>query len=161
MLSGRGDPVRAGEGPLVAALRTYFAGQPDVRLACLFGSQARGSAGPLSDVDIAVVLDGPHRSHGQRRDEICSELMGVLRRNSVDVVLADRGSPLLRHRIARDGILILARGPHTATDFIITAVRDYVDTAPLRRLQKEILVRELERGTFGHPAVYQGVRHDG
>ena len=37
-------------------LNTYFADLPRVGLAYLFGSQARRKAGPLSDVDIAVLL---------------------------------------------------------------------------------------------------------
>lgn len=32
---------------------------PRLRKVILFGSQARGSAGPDSDVDVLVVLDGP------------------------------------------------------------------------------------------------------
>lgn len=39
-------------------LNTYFADLPRVGLAYLFGSQARRKAGPLSDVDIAVLLEG-------------------------------------------------------------------------------------------------------
>jgi predicted nucleotidyltransferase len=152
--------LRQQDGPLVSTLRRYFTGQPDVLLACLFGSQSRGSAGRLSDVDVAIVLDGPQGRHARRRDEICADLMGVLHRNDVDVVLADRGSPLLRHRIARDGAVILARGPHTVTRFAMAAVRDYIDTAPLRRLQEQYLARELRDGTFGQPPVYRGVGQD-
>ncbi len=37
-------------------LSAYFANLPRVDLAYLFGSQARRKAGPLSDVDIAVLL---------------------------------------------------------------------------------------------------------
>lgn len=31
---------------------------PEVKFAYIFGSRARGDAGPLSDVDVAVFLDG-------------------------------------------------------------------------------------------------------
>ncbi len=36
-------------------LTTYFAGRPEVQLARLFGSRARGTARPASDVDLAVL----------------------------------------------------------------------------------------------------------
>lgn len=39
------------------ALEEYCASVPDVILAYLFGSHARGQAGPLSDIDVAVLVD--------------------------------------------------------------------------------------------------------
>ena len=38
-------------------LGALFTGEPVV-VAYLFGSQARGDAGPLSDVDVAILLEG-------------------------------------------------------------------------------------------------------
>ena len=38
------------------AIEQYFAALDEVVLAYLFGSHARGEAGPLSDIDIAVLL---------------------------------------------------------------------------------------------------------
>ena len=141
MLPSEAIGVRDTDSDLVLRLRPYFQRQPDVRLACLFGSQARGSAGPLSDIDVAVLLDPPAYAGCTRGEEICADLMQVLHRNDIDVVLADRAPALLRHRIARDGVLILARGRHTVTRFVVDAVRDYVDTAPLRRLREAALAR--------------------
>ena len=43
------------------AIQSYFAGQPEVVVAYLFGSVARGRANHLSDVDIAVLLGRRHR----------------------------------------------------------------------------------------------------
>ncbi len=40
----------------IAHLTAFFATQPDVVAAYLFGSQAQGRATPRSDVDIAVLL---------------------------------------------------------------------------------------------------------
>ena len=40
------------------ALGAYFRRRGDVLLAYLYGSYARGTAGPLSDVDVAVLLEG-------------------------------------------------------------------------------------------------------
>ena len=41
----------------LAAIGTYFARQPGVVVAYLFGSITRGQANGLSDVDVAVLLD--------------------------------------------------------------------------------------------------------
>ncbi len=43
-------------GSQIAQLQNFFHGRNEVELAFLFGSQARGTAGPLSDVDIAVLI---------------------------------------------------------------------------------------------------------
>ena len=42
---------------IIARCVDFFAVEPHVSVAYLFGSYARDQAGPLSDVDIAVPLD--------------------------------------------------------------------------------------------------------
>jgi predicted nucleotidyltransferase len=42
---------------LIRRARGVLEGHPDVHDAYLFGSHARGTAGPLSDVDLAVYVD--------------------------------------------------------------------------------------------------------
>ena len=43
---------------IAAVIRDTLAGRADIRVAILFGSQARGAARPDSDVDIAVDAPG-------------------------------------------------------------------------------------------------------
>ena len=140
------------------ALVAFFAARPDVRLAYLFGSQARGTAGRRSDVDLAIVLDPATSSaHAARRDQLAAELMGCLHRNDVDLVLADRAPPLLRHRIAHEGRCLLAADPLEATRFAVAALRDYEDTRPLRAIAAAALRRRLAAGQFGvRPAYRRG-----
>jgi len=40
-------------------LQSYFEGVPEVVLAYLFGSQANGMPGPLSDYDIGILIQSP------------------------------------------------------------------------------------------------------
>jgi len=141
---------------LLESLRAFFAAQPDVRLAYLFGSLARGDAGPRSDVDLAVVLDSPPEARGRRRDDLHAQVMELLGRNDVDLVLADGAPALLRHRIAR-GRCLWAREPVEATRFAVAALRDYEDTRPLRQAAASALARRLALGEFGRPAVYRRV----
>ncbi len=42
----------------IAAIKSLLAQNPHVKVAYLFGSSVRGHTGPLSDIDIAVLLDG-------------------------------------------------------------------------------------------------------
>ncbi|MCL4516708.1 MAG: nucleotidyltransferase domain-containing protein [Firmicutes bacterium] len=77
----------------------------------LFGSYARGTAGPLSDLDIAVLFK-PDLSKTERF--------------------------LLRGEIAEDVRRIVAQ---TSVD----AIRKYLDTKPLRRVQTEYLMERLSQ----------------
>lgn len=140
-----------------AALSAFFAAQPDVRLAYLFGSQARGETGPLSDVDLAIVLDPTitDADADARRDDLNARLMQLLRRNDVDLVLADRAPPLLRHRIVSRGVCLFAREPVEATHFAVRALHDYEDTRHLRAIAAAAQKRRLAMGAFGHPPVYR------
>ena len=58
------------DADLVDPLRRSLEADPDVVFAYLFGSQARGEAGPRSDVDIAVLL----------RDGVPRDVLGLMAR---------------------------------------------------------------------------------
>jgi uncharacterized protein len=85
--------------PLVARIRSALAGRADVRVAVLFGSQARGTAGPTSDVDVAV--DAP----GVDLLDLAALLAGALEREVDVVALDDATIPLLEH-LVRDGVVV-------------------------------------------------------
>ncbi len=107
-----------------------------VVLAYLFGSLARGEAGPLSDVDVAVLLGPdvpPQRWSDVHLDLIC-EFMSLFHRNDVDVVVLNRATPLLAHRVVYDGIVVYEPDPLTRVHFEVDTLHRYVDTAPLRKL---------------------------
>ncbi|MFQ6100703.1 MAG: nucleotidyltransferase domain-containing protein [Anaerolineae bacterium] len=120
-----------------------------VALAYLYGSQARGDAGPLSDVDVAVLFD-PEVPEGERFDRVLrliGELGSVFHRNDVYVVDLAGASPLLRHRIYYHGRVLYCADDAIRVCFETTALRDYVDTAPLRRIKRKYVLQH-----FGHLA---------
>ena len=84
---------------LQARIREHLAGRTDVRVALLFGSRARDTARPDSDVDLAVEApDVDLLSLGAE--------LGAVLDLEVDVVdLADASIPLLEH-VVRDGIVV-------------------------------------------------------
>lgn len=131
--------------PLRQAMRALFEGR-EVVLAYLYGSQARGDSGPLSDVDIAVGF-APHVSPADRFDRVLRlnvELGDLLRRPDVATVDVSGASPLLRHRIYLHGHLLHCPDDRVRVRFATTALRDYVDTEPLRRIKRHYLVRRLQ-----------------
>ncbi len=119
--------------------------------AMLIGSQARGEAGPLSDVDIAVWHE-PDLDRDQRWDLQLS-LMGAaqktLQTNEVDVVMLNDAPPLLQHRAIRDAVRLVERDRPQRVRFETRAILDYLDTAPLRLARKENLKRQFREDRFG------------
>src|SRR4051812_38516218 len=107
----------------------------EVRLAILFGSRARGQAGPSSDWDVGVVLSRPV-------DLFCwmSELGSVVG-GDVDLVDLRRAPPLLAHRAVTEGKVLLDRTGSEFASFASLALRKYWDTAKFRRMQEESLRR--------------------
>jgi len=117
-----------------------------VVLAYLFGSQAERKAGPLSDVDIAVLLrpQVTREQWFQMQLDLTNELMNLFHRNEVDVVVLNEATPLLAYQVVRYGQLIYEARPGTRVDFEVAALRRYIDTEPLRHLQDRRLLERAE-----------------
>lgn len=90
-----------------------FEKYPQVKLVYLFGSQATGDVGPLSDYDFAVYLDEKNgRKKFDLQLEIMNDLSLQLKRDNIDVlVLNDIDSPELKYNIIRDGVVIFEKEP--------------------------------------------------
>ena len=114
-----------------------------VVLAYLYGSQARGKAGPLSDVDVAVLFDSnvPESERFSHLLHIIGELGRVFHRNDVYVVDLAEASPLLRHRVYYDGQLLYCTDNAVRVRFEIQSLRDYVDTEPLRKIKRQYVLQ--------------------
>lgn len=125
-------------------MREILAAQPDVLVAYLFGSRARGTHGPMSDVDVAVLLPDGADAHARRLD-----LIDALEGADV-VVLNDAPSPLA-FRVLRDGQLILSRDEAARVRFHFRVLRDHMDTAPLRSANEAALASRVAEGRFGRP----------
>jgi predicted nucleotidyltransferase len=132
---------------LVERLRAVLAEVPEVRLAVLFGSAARGQAAPGSDLDVLLALEPDTDA---LRRQVSGALVRAVHRD-VDVVHAADAKPLLRFEIARDGIMLAARDPSAWTDFKARAMLDWWDWAPYARRIHAAAVRRL-REQVGHGA---------
>ncbi len=119
-----------------------FATEADVQLAVLFGSAARGTASRHSDVDVGVL--GP--ASAERLAGLTTALSRATGRE-VDVVDLRTAPPLLRFEIARDGLVLVERQPHTWVDFRTRAMIDWWDWAPLARRFAAAAARSLRTAT--------------
>ena len=90
------------------AIRTLKAHEAELRALgvqrlSLFGSLARGEAGPESDVDLAVTLD-PERKIGLFRYVALQEHLADMLGRKVDVVSEPATKPRLQARIEQDRV---------------------------------------------------------
>lgn len=119
--------------------------------AMLIGSQARGTAGPLSDVDIAVWhepgLDPATRL--RLRLDLATAASRALGTDEVDIVLLNRATPLMRHRAIRDGVRLVDRDPRARVRFETRGLLEYLDTKPLRAELARGLRHRIEEGRLG------------
>jgi predicted nucleotidyltransferase len=133
--------VNARYGPLVDAL----ARDPRVRLAYAFGSAVHDQAGPLSDLDLGVLLTV--RPSWDEEREFRARLTAVEPR--VDLVLLNDAPPVLRYEIITGGRCLFTRDEREQAEFEITSLSRFLDFQPVRRVQQEYLRARVEerRGT--------------
>ena len=118
----------------VSKLRALLADAPrQVVAAYLFGSTARGTAGPRSDLDVGVLLDSPPPAtlEGHLFDYE-GRLEAALRR-SVQFLVLNTAPADLVHRVLRDGQILLDRDRAARIRFEVKARNDFFDLAPIRK----------------------------
>lgn len=130
------------------ALEEYFALQPGVELAYLFGSQARGKASALSDVDVAVLLDDQLSSQHffEIRLRIMGDLMDILGINEVDVAILNQATVALRYRVLRDGLLLYCHNRDRLIAFRLQTVNEYLDFKPILERHEQAVLAKARKG---------------
>ena len=123
--------------------------------AYLFGSQARGASGPLSDVDVAVLASESLAGKGARFDlrlRLTNALISMLQVNQVDVVVLNDAPLLLQHRVLRDGLVLFCRDELARVRYETQAILKYLDFQHIEHMHNEALMRRIEEeGLFARP----------
>jgi len=121
----------------------------EIVLAYLYGSQARGTAGPLSDVAVLFRTEMPGNERFRHLLAVMGEFMDIFQREDVFVADLDDATPLLRFEVYREGSLLYCQDEAIRIKFLTEALRDYEDTRPLREIQHKYLLQRIAAGTFG------------
>jgi uncharacterized protein len=97
--------------------------------AYLFGSRARGQSGPLSDFDIAVQSRRglSARKRFELKLTLISRLSKLLKTDAVDVVLLEEATPLLAHRILKEGQVLYCSNPKLRVQKEFEVLTTYLD----------------------------------
>ena len=118
---------------MLEALRRVLAEDPRIAYALVFGSSARGAAGPHSDVDVAVGLAPGLRLTALELGELASRLEDAAGK-PVDLVLLEEAPPGLAYRVFRDGRPILERDRKAMVERKARAILEYLDFQPIEEL---------------------------
>ncbi|HLW08487.1 MAG TPA: nucleotidyltransferase domain-containing protein [Marinilabiliaceae bacterium] len=126
--------------------------KPDVRFAYLFGSQVKGTAGLLSDIDIAVFFDETTYAQGNTYGpeyELVLKLEKALEAGRVDLVVLNKAPNFLRYQILKGGEIIYCRSEEERVKFHEETIRLYLDFLPFRAIQNYYLQKRIDEGAFG------------
>jgi len=102
---------------------------PEISLVYLFGSQAIGKTGPMSDFDLAIFID-PSEEDDAIQARFQHALVLALHTRRVDVVLLKRARLSSRIKIIANGKLIYKRDTFTQVEFEAQVLDDMAITFP-------------------------------
>ena len=122
------------------AIEQRLAAEPAIVAAWLFGSTARGTERPESDVDIAILTSRP-------ADHTMADLwldlqadLSQLAGRELDLVVVDDAPADLTHRVMRDGVILIDRDRAARIRFEVAARNRFFDMTPIwdeyRRAQR-------------------------
>lgn len=109
--------------------------------AYLFGSQAKGKTGGLSDIDLAVYFseEVPAKDYFKARLALLGDLVFLFKKENIDLVVLNEAPPLLAHRILKHGRLIFSDDEKIRVEYETKAVLKYLDWKPyLDKYTKEV-----------------------
>ncbi len=110
-------------------LADFFSKQEHIRLAYLFGSVAKGKAGKLSDIDVAVLLD-ESLNKKQRFDlqlELISDISEILKTDKIDLVVINEAPLSLKFEIIKANYPLFIRDRMEKIDFEQRVMSRYLD----------------------------------
>jgi len=127
----------------IEEVKVFIKRQERVRVAYLFGSYGKDKAGPLSDLDIAVLLDGclDKREIFDLRLRLINGISSILRTDKVDVVIMNNAPLLLNYNIISEGKIL-----------------DSKDELERVMFETHILSRYLDRRYYDERRVKMGIK---
>lgn len=114
---------------LADLLTGFLSKQKHIKLAYLFGSAAKGKAGKLSDIDIAVLLD-ESLNKKERFDlqlKLICDITTLLRTDKIDMVVINDASLSLNYEIIKANYPIFFRDRAEKIDFEQGVMSRYLD----------------------------------
>lgn len=121
---------------VLEALHTF----PMIILVYLFGSQASGNAGPISDIDLGILVDH-HQDSLELQTGLAHEIVRRIGTDRVDVVLLNRAPIELAFTVISAGQLLYQRSPFEKVEYEATVMSRYYDFLPVLRAQYQDILQ--------------------
>lgn len=131
--------------------KMFLEKDPDILLAYLFGSQAQGETGPLSDIDLAVLLKpASKRGFFEKKLTLLSELAAIFGRDDLDLVILNEAPLVLKYHILKDGKPLFIRDEELHINIIQKTISEYLDFKPILNSHYQALQRRIEDGQYAN-----------
>ena len=127
---------------ILSSVRDVLLRQPDIELACVFGSFAQGRQTPASDIDVAVAAQAP--IDPDRRLALNDEVASAAGR-PVDLVDLHRAGPLLLTQALTKGKRLVKRDSRVLARLLVKMWYLNADLMPLVRM-----IQDTRRKRFLH-----------
>ncbi len=136
--------------PLLPLLKPYFKSRSGVVSAYLVGTCASGQQHPLTDVAIGVWLhpDLPTFSYFDQRLEMMGEIAAILGTGEIDLLILNELPTIMAYHIIQPRYILYERYPEMRVRFETSVIDRYLDSAPLRKVQRSYLKRQIREGSF-------------
>lgn len=125
-------------------LKSMLGDYPYIAAAYLFGSHAQGRAGPMSDVDIAILLRknaprGRHLLHEE--DYIAYRASRILSVKQVDIISLNGQGLVFQHNVLRTGRLFYDVDPLFRVRFEMAVISEFCDFEPTLRFMEKFHIQ--------------------
>ena len=107
-------------------LTIFFRSEKKVSVAYLFGSHAKKTHTPKSDIDIAVLLSETPKKLLEYYLYLANKLSEILG-NNVDLIILNTSPPLLKHQVIKHGKIIYSQNEEARITFEARAQSEYLD----------------------------------
>lgn len=119
----------------------------NIKLAYLFGSQAKGNAARESDFDIAVLFqEKPADPLALKETTFLSLELNKFFPTKLDIVSLNNAPLLLKYEVVAHGQLIYCENEVERINFEVLIIKEYIDEEPLRNLYNKALYKRILQG---------------
>ena len=119
----------------------------NVKLAYLFGSQAKGNAAKTSDFDIAVLFKEPPTDPLALRETMdLSSALYEYFPTKIDIVSLHYAPLVLKYEVVAHSRVLYCENENERIDFEVAVTKEYIDEEPIRKLYDEALYKRILQG---------------
>lgn len=116
----------------------------DIKLAYLFGSQAKGKAAKESDFDIAVLFKKePREPLALEETSRLSSDLNEYFSTKIDIVSLHYAPLLLKYEVVAHNRLLYCENEIDRINFEVSVIKEYIDEEPVRKLYNDALHKRI------------------